>query len=66
MLVHNGNAIATTFKRRTERDQLTVLQHPTRARLMHAPYDLDESALASPVLPGERMNATRNKLQADL
>jgi hypothetical protein len=66
VLMHHCNAVMATLERRTERDRLTVLQNRPRARLMNAPDDLDQGALASAVLAGERVHPASKKLQADL
>jgi hypothetical protein len=66
VLVHDRNAVTATFERRTEHDRVSVLQNPPRARLMDAPDDLDQRALASAVLAGQRVHPASKKLQADL
>jgi hypothetical protein len=66
VLVHDGNAVTATFDWRTQHDRVSVLQNGPRARLMDTPDDLDQSALASAVFPGERVYATSKKRQGDV
>jgi hypothetical protein len=66
VLVNHSDALAPGIGGAQDRGVYTILQDPAAIRLMYPTKDLDERALAGPVLAGERMHPPGVKDEIDV